>query len=62
MWFILGLASGFFHAVESAFSKNALKNNTNHYLVAFASATFSLPFLSIALLKLDLVATNFTFW
>ncbi|MFH1820593.1 MAG: DMT family transporter [Candidatus Nealsonbacteria bacterium] len=62
MWFILGLASGFFYAIENTFSKRALNNNTNHYLVAFASTALSLPFLAIALLKLDLVTTNFTFW
>ncbi len=61
MWFILGLASGFFSAIGSTISKRALKD-VNHYLVAFAYVAFSLPFLFIALWKLNLATTNFTFW
>jgi drug/metabolite transporter (DMT)-like permease len=61
MWLILGLASGFFQALGSAVSKRALKD-INHYLVAFAYVALSLPFLLLALWKLDLTTTNFTFW
>lgn len=61
MWFILGLASGFFHALLKTVSKKALKD-VNYYLVASAYSIFALPFLFLALLKLDLVTTNLTFW
>lgn len=61
MWFILGLSSGFFHALMSVVSKKA-SENTNQYLLAFAYAAFSLPFVFIALLWFDLAPVNLTFW
>lgn len=61
MWFILGLLSGFFFALQSAVSKKALEG-VNHYLVAFAYAAFSLPYFLIALFWFDLAQLNFTFW
>jgi len=61
MWFILGLSSGLFHALQSMVSKQALRG-ANQYLVAFAYSAFSLPFLLIALFWLNLSQTNFAFW
>ena len=61
LWLSLGLLSGFFHSLMGVASKKALKKS-NKYVAAFAYAAFSLPFLGIALLKLNLTPTNFTFW
>ncbi|MBI2625979.1 MAG: EamA family transporter [Candidatus Nealsonbacteria bacterium] len=61
MGIILGIASGFFHALMSVASKKALEG-TNQYLLGFAYAAFSLPFLLLALFWLDLAPTNFSFW
>lgn len=61
MWIILGIASGFFHALMSATGKKALKD-ASPYLLALAYSAFSLPFLLIAIFWLGLTPTNFTFW
>ena len=61
MWFIFGLSSGLFHALQSAVSKKALEG-LNSYLVAFAYSAFSLPYFLIALLWMDLAPVNPTFW
>lgn len=61
MWFILGLSSGLFHALQSMVSKKALEG-LNSYLVAFAYSAFSLPYFLIALLWTDLPPVNSTFW
>lgn len=61
MWFILGILSGLFFALQSMVSKKALEG-VNHYLVAFAYAAFSLPYFLVALLWMDLSPLNATFW
>lgn len=61
MWMILGIASGLFHALQSMVSKKALEG-LDYYLLTFAYAAFSLPFLFIALWWLNPAPTNLTFW
>ena len=61
MWFILGILSGVFFALQNAISKRALEG-VNQYLAAFAFAAFSLPYFLIALLWTDLSPLNSTFW
>ncbi len=60
-WFILGILSGLFHALQSMVSKKALEG-VNQYLVAFTYAAFSLPYFLIALFWFNLAPLNFTFW
>lgn len=61
MWFILGLASGFFYALQTMVSKRVLKG-TDQYVATFAYLAFSLPFFLLALFWLDWGSLNFTFW
>ncbi|MFH1423469.1 MAG: EamA family transporter [Candidatus Nealsonbacteria bacterium] len=61
MWFILGILSGLFFALQSMISKKALEG-VNHYLVAFAYAAFSLPYFLVALFWMDLSPLNPNFW